>query len=236
MGFDCGFDIYPRLEATAENKDSYQRFLDEITRTYGDVYDKQARRADGKVLMMPTDPDHYDECYIYFMVGECPHMPSNPNRCDYFLRFSSKVTGRLTAPAEPCIRGVHRIARKHFGSRVRFWHEMNETDDERQWGWYGWQEVNAVNKQLKELETRQESSLANSVSGEQSQPKSISVDAAAAGPTHPTPANILQASGSVQDASSSQPALNQPSPLPLPLTNTEKGLYAIRPIPGKGRV
>ena len=41
MGFDCGFDIYPWLEATAENKDSYQRFLDEITRTYGDVYDNR---------------------------------------------------------------------------------------------------------------------------------------------------------------------------------------------------
>ena len=185
--------------------------------------------------MMPTDPDHYDDCYIYFMVGECPHMPSNSNRCDYFLRFSSKVSGHLTAPADPYIRGVHKIARKHLGSRVRFWHEINETNDERQRGCYGWQEVHAAERKLKERETRQASGLENSVSGDQSQARSILVDVAAAGPAHPTPATVIQASGSVQDASSSQPALSRPSPLPIPQTNTEESLYAIRPIPGKGQ-
>jgi len=95
------------------------------------------------------------------MVGECPYMPVNPDRCDYFLRFSSKVSGRLTTPAEPYIEGVYKIAKKYFGSRVHFWHEMNETGDERQWGYYDWQEVHNADKKLRELETGQEQDLQN---------------------------------------------------------------------------
>jgi hypothetical protein len=40
MGFDCGFDIYPRLEATASNKEIYSRLLDKIKSTYQNVIDK----------------------------------------------------------------------------------------------------------------------------------------------------------------------------------------------------
>jgi hypothetical protein len=156
MGFNCGFDIYPRLEATASNKETYRRFLDEIIRTYENVYDQEGRRADGKVLDLPTNSDASDKIYISFMVGECPQMPSNPDRCDYFLRFSSKVSGRLTTPAEPYIRSVYQIAKKYFGSRVHFWHELAETDDARQWGYYEWQDVNDANSKLRELETGQE--------------------------------------------------------------------------------
>ena len=152
MGFDCGFDVYPRLEATAANKQTYKRFLEEIIHIYDEVYDKEGRRADGKVLDMPTNSDQSDKVNVWFMVGECPHMPSNIDRCDYFLRFSSKISGRLTTPAAPYIRSVHEIAKKHFGSRVHFWHEMNETGDERQWGYYDWQQVHDANKELRELE------------------------------------------------------------------------------------
>ena len=53
------------------------------------------------------------------------------------------------------IRNVHKIAKKHFGSKVHFWHEMNETGDERQWGYYDWQEVHDASKKLRELETGQ---------------------------------------------------------------------------------
>lgn len=83
-------------------------------------------------------------------------MPSNPDRCEYFLRFSSKVSGRLTAPARPYILNVYKIAKRHFGSRVHFWHEMNETGDERQWGYYGWQEVHDAKKKLRELDKTDE--------------------------------------------------------------------------------
>ena len=161
MGFDCGFDIYPRLEATASNKETYRRFLDEIIRTYENVYDKEGRMTDGKVLDIPPNSHHSDKIYIWFMVGECPHIPGNPDHCDYFLRFSSKVSGRLTTPAEPYIRSVYQIAKKYFGSRVHFWHEMTETGDERQWGYYDWQEVHDADRKLRELETGQEPDLQN---------------------------------------------------------------------------
>ena len=74
MGFDCGFDIYPRLEATASNKQTYRQFLDDVIRTYENVYDEAGRRTDGRILEIPTASDHGDKCYIRFMVGECPHM------------------------------------------------------------------------------------------------------------------------------------------------------------------
>ncbi|RSM00581.1 hypothetical protein CEP52_009045 [Fusarium oligoseptatum] len=101
MGFDRGFDIYPRLEVTPENKEAYQRFLNEIIDTYKDTYDQRGIRTDSKVLEMPKDSDNPDRAYIMFMVGECPHMPSSPDHCDHFLRFSSKISGSLTAPARP---------------------------------------------------------------------------------------------------------------------------------------
>jgi hypothetical protein len=49
MGFDCGFDIYPRLEETTTNKQTYQRFLEDIIGTYNDVYDEKGWRPDGTV-------------------------------------------------------------------------------------------------------------------------------------------------------------------------------------------
>lgn len=157
MGFDCGFDIYPRLETTALDTQIYKNFLDEIIHTYGEAYDQEGRREDGKILEIPSETCS-DGNYIRFMVGECPHLPSNPNHCCYFLRFSSKVSGRLTTPALPYIKKVHRIAQKHFGSRVQFWHEMNETEDEQQWGHYSWKEVHDAKDELKELETEERES------------------------------------------------------------------------------
>ena len=150
MGFDCGFDIYPRLEATASNKEIYSRFLDEIKSTYQNVVDKKGRRADGKLLI--TESEGLSNVYIWFMIGECPHMPADPDRCAYFLRFSSKVSGSLTTPAEQYIKEVYEFAKKYFGSRVHFWHELNEWGDtHEQWGYYSWDEVYSVDKKLREL-------------------------------------------------------------------------------------
>jgi len=132
MGFDCGFDVHPRLEVTPENIQIYQQFRDEIINKYNDVYDDKGRRADGKILEL-------NDAFIQFMVDECPQMPRHPNRCNYFLRFSSKISGVLSAPAKPYIQGVYGIAKRHFGGSVHFWHEMKETGDEQQWGYYDWQ-------------------------------------------------------------------------------------------------
>lgn len=152
MGYDCGFDIYPRLEANTSNKESYGRFVEEIILKYGDVYDKEGRRSDGKILITSAkeseNPMDMDNFYVQFMVGECPCMPKSPEHCDYFLRFSSKVSGGLTEPAETYIRDVCEIAKTYFGNQVKFWHELYE-----QYGLYGWKDIHDADKKLRELET-----------------------------------------------------------------------------------
>ena len=151
IGFDCGFDIYPRLEATASNKESYSRFLDEVIQTYENEYDEDGRRPDSKVLEFLTSQEHGDNIYLSIMVGECPRMPCNPEHCYYFLRVSSKVSGHLTAPARPYIKTVGRIAKKYFAEKVYFWHENCETGDEREGGSYGWRAVHEADNELRKL-------------------------------------------------------------------------------------
>jgi hypothetical protein len=158
MGFDCGFDIFPTLDAADEaDQRAYRGFLDEIVDKYQDVYDKEGRRKDGKVLQLPGDlgGNFSSNDYIFFMVGECPKMPANPERCDYFLRFSSKVSGSLTACAAPYIRNVHLIAKKYFGDRVHWWHGLNELDEDSRkcWGYYDWLAVHEADKKLRALGT-----------------------------------------------------------------------------------
>ena len=105
--------------------------------TYNHVYDENGRRPDGKILEMSIDSEDCKDC-IRLMVGECPKIPSNRGRCDCFLRFSLKISGHPIAPAEPYIRNVYKIAKKNFGSNAHFCHEMNETEDERQWEYRNW--------------------------------------------------------------------------------------------------
>ncbi|KAI8267437.1 hypothetical protein K4K58_007850 [Colletotrichum sp. SAR11_239] len=68
---------------------------------------------------------------------------------------NSKVSERLTAPAEPYIRQVFGIAKKYFGDRVRFWHDLDEDiSKEDCYGYYEWQEVNDAEEELRRLSTR----------------------------------------------------------------------------------
>ncbi|PNP58593.1 hypothetical protein THARTR1_01609 [Trichoderma harzianum] len=159
MGYDCGFDIFPRLEANDENKKAYQQFLDEIIEKYKDVYDEKGRREDGKILDLPSSSKYSGKNVIRLAIGECPQMPSSAEHCNYFLRFSSKVSGSLTTAAQPYIMDVLEIARRHFGSKVHFWHEMNEFGEpEQQYGVYSWTEVNDAERELRELGSGQEGS------------------------------------------------------------------------------
>lgn len=65
-----------------------------IIHMYGDVYNKkEGGQIDGKVLDVPTGSDHPGRVLIQFMIGDCPYMPRDPKRCDYFLRFGSKILG-----------------------------------------------------------------------------------------------------------------------------------------------
>jgi hypothetical protein len=218
----------PRLEATTANKDIYQRFLDEIIETYGDVYDKEGRRADGKVLAMPTESDPSEKLYVWFMVGECPHLPSNPDRCDYFLRFSSKISGRLTSPAEPYIRGVYKIAKKYFGSRVHFWHEMNETGDERQYGYHDWQTVHDTSKKLREVWDHTD----HTEERRQTNSTSLSVTATGLGRTAYPPQSLDLVQGCSPPRFALRKQCSSSSPLRADATGN---VYAIRPVPSRGQ-
>lgn len=106
MGFDCGFDMVPRLEDIEEDNNRWSTFLNEIKEAYEHdaVFEAKAN-------------------FIEFEVGEHPMLPMEGFK---FLRFSSKISSASTGAAEPYIRQVCRIARKYFGSRIQFWHELNE--------------------------------------------------------------------------------------------------------------
>jgi hypothetical protein len=146
MGYDCGFEIFPRLRV-AIDRDAYRAFISEILSRYSRIFDEVSRHPDLKILELPTDASSSDKHNIHFTVGEYPGMPLDPEHCEYFLRFSSKVSGHLSAPADPYIRQVCRIARKHFGEKVCWWHEASD-----KYGHYGWQEIHDAAEELKKKE------------------------------------------------------------------------------------
>jgi len=131
MGYDCGFEMYPALEPTPSNQEKHEHFISEIMRTYSPSdadpdsnVDSDSRPAELVVKLRGA--------ILEFMIGEHPSMPYNPHLCHYFLRFSSKISRRLTAPAEPFIRGVYNIAKRRFGNRVVWWHELYKGGTETQ--------------------------------------------------------------------------------------------------------
>lgn len=120
MGVDCGFDMVPFF-AKGESNDGWKRFLDEVLKEFKD---------DPVVVSR--------ELEIFFDVGEGPTLP----RAGYaFRRFSSKVSGSCGA-SEPYITRVYRIARRHFGDRVQWWHERCD-----ELGHYDWNEVYDARKE-----------------------------------------------------------------------------------------
>ncbi|KAI9764032.1 MAG: hypothetical protein M1840_008908 [Geoglossum simile] len=147
MGVDCGFDIYPPLEPTRANRERYEHFLREVLATYGPRDGGDADRGgdgDGGSVVR-VDPES-EGSYIHFEVGEDPLIP---RRCEHFLRFSSKISGR--SAAEPYIRGVCKIARQWLGDRVHFWHDMNESGASiRRSGCYNWNEISAARRRIGE--------------------------------------------------------------------------------------
>jgi hypothetical protein len=148
MGWDCGFDIYPVLEPTPSNQEKYEHFVQEVMRTYSldhvnpDSYIDPAKRP-AKLVSKPQG------AILVFEVGEHPSMPYNPHLCNYFLRFSSKVSSASTGPAEPFIDGVYEIAKRRFGSRVYWWHELNEYGTiAQQYGVYDWGDIHRAQEEL----------------------------------------------------------------------------------------
>jgi hypothetical protein len=114
-GYDCGFDMVLPPSRGGTDLDLWEEFLEAVTSEY---------KHDDVIRYQSNDT-------IEFLVGEHPSLPQEGWK---FLRFSSKATNG----AEPYIRAVSRMARERFGDRVRFWHELAESD-----GHYTWAEVSA---------------------------------------------------------------------------------------------
>ncbi|KAF5611899.1 SET domain protein [Fusarium subglutinans] len=115
MSFECGFDIFPVLAPTAENKIRYAEFLDDITAVY--KTDEEPR-----LLILPSDadfPKFLDKCFVHFVLTNNPRIPADPNNCDLF--FSLRTSSVFDAGVFDTIHEIASIAQHHFGNRVHFW-------------------------------------------------------------------------------------------------------------------
>ncbi|KAI1029211.1 hypothetical protein LB505_006254 [Fusarium chuoi] len=115
MSFECGFDIFPALSATAENKIRYTEFLDDVVAVYKN--DEEPR-----LLILPSDadfPKFLDKRFVHFVLTNNPRIPADPNNCDLF--FSLRSSSVFDASVIDTIKEIAAIAQHHFGSRVHFW-------------------------------------------------------------------------------------------------------------------
>lgn len=55
MSMDCGFDIWPPLEVNAANRQTYERFLEEVKHVYGGACDDKILRSDSKIISYPAN-------------------------------------------------------------------------------------------------------------------------------------------------------------------------------------
>lgn len=200
MGFDCGFDVFPTLEPTPSNKEPFEHFLKEVLSTYS-----------------AADEVKEDGAYIVFPVGEHPRIPF---RCEYFMRFSSKVSSNSTAATEPYIRGVFKIAKNWFSDRVHFWHEMNETDDHRQWGYYDWNPIYEARRKMKEEEEKRGSGMQDGSNKESGESKNK-------GKEERKKRDIERGEKREKEESNVERRSDE--------TGIKSKWYVVRPIPGKGQ-
>ncbi|KAF5001782.1 hypothetical protein FGRMN_757 [Fusarium graminum] len=111
MALDCGFDIFPHLPATEENKNIFREFLIEVAETFE--------------LKMVTEPvpsnDPDDERFYRYFRMTIPRNPIIPDaeNCDCFL--SVRSNDAFDPAAVSAIEELADIARYHFGSRVHVW-------------------------------------------------------------------------------------------------------------------
>ncbi|KAI0518067.1 hypothetical protein F5B22DRAFT_635548 [Xylaria bambusicola] len=120
MGADAGFDMVPRLSQGVKDRMKWERFLEVV---------KQHYAGDGQVEVGSR--------VIYFKAGEWPSLPIEGHK---FLRFSSKITGRIAAETgvENYIREVMSMAKAFFGGQIRPWTELCD-----EFGFYRWDFVHA---------------------------------------------------------------------------------------------
>ncbi|KAF5676617.1 SET domain-containing protein [Fusarium heterosporum] len=111
MALDCGFDIFPHLPATEENKRIFREFFVEVAETF---------RLKMITEPAPSNGPREERFYKYFRmtIPGHPIIPDAEN-CDCFL--SVRSNDALDPNALPVIKEMAAIARYYFGSRVHFW-------------------------------------------------------------------------------------------------------------------
>jgi hypothetical protein len=116
MALDCGFDIFPHLAPTEENKILYREFLAKVS-----TFDTKTLR-----FVLPTDedcPKAFSKKFIHFLIPGMPKIPFGDN-CDCFLSFRSNDA--LSADVLKIVRVIAVTARQFFGSRVYFWRGQSD--------------------------------------------------------------------------------------------------------------
>ena len=79
---------------------------------------------------------------IVFKQGEHPSLELDGHR---FRRFSAKISGSNYGNVETYLDEIEIIAKRHFGSRVHPWHDLDHLSRDNMI--YGWDEVYAAWKQ-----------------------------------------------------------------------------------------
>lgn len=112
--------MVPRLTRGTADTQNWDRFINAIKDHYKD--DAQVETTSNCIL---------------FKAGEHPRLPFEGHK---FLRFSSKVSGRIATEsrAESYIEKVTAFAKASFGARIQYWNEAGD-----RFGHYNWNEVNA---------------------------------------------------------------------------------------------
>ncbi|KAF4448504.1 hypothetical protein F53441_8090 [Fusarium austroafricanum] len=121
MAFDCGFDIFPHLTPTAENKLHYQRFLCDLTSIF------KSPNSNTHYLILPTDADRpktLSDKFIHVLIAGEPKIPVDPDHCDCFLSLRSSTT--FHPEVHNIVKEMSNIARHHFGGRVHFWVDKSD--------------------------------------------------------------------------------------------------------------
>ena len=133
MGVDEGFDIYPALDSASQ--DIYDDFLEEILEKYKDA----VHPVTGETLIRIIGEPRAEDAYICFQFGECPIIPY---RCEYFLRFSSRILSRDSKT--DYLREVYFIAKRYFPLNLKYWTDYSSIDPP-----YDWLEVYEARKKLR---------------------------------------------------------------------------------------
>lgn len=127
--------MVPRLSQGIQDRMKWQQFLNGVKQFYAD---------DERVNVGPR--------VIYSKAGEWPSLPLEGHK---FLRFSSKITGRIAAETgvESYIKNVMAMAIASFGGQIRLWNELSD-----EFGFYRWDFVHASVKSYELVCTPPESS------------------------------------------------------------------------------